>query len=82
MAILRNYLMSSLFAGVLALTLPVSTAEASCAYKARSAAQSNSGRVLSVSTFSQNGATMCRITVLVTSSTGGPARKKIIIVQK
>jgi uncharacterized protein (DUF1499 family) len=65
------------------LLLPLTSANAaSCAAKANSVAAQNGGQVLAVSAFQKDGATMCRITVLVKSADGGPARKKTVVVRK
>ena len=55
---------------------------ASCAEKANSVAAQNGGELLSVATVGSGAAAKCKITILVKSSDGGPARKKTITVPK
>ena len=55
---------------------------ASCAAKASSVAAQNGGQLLSVATIGSGASAKCRITILVKSSSGGPARKKTITVKK
>ncbi len=57
-------------------------ARAGCASRANDVASRPNVQVLAVSSFRQGDREMCRITVLIKSRNGGPARKKTIIVQK
>ncbi len=79
---LKKTLLAILLVGGTLLPPITSANAADCAAKANSVAAQNGGRVLAVSAFQQGGATMCRITVLVKSRNGAPARKKTVVVRK
>ncbi len=62
--------------------LPASGNAASCAAKANQVAAQNGGELLSVSTIGSGASAKCKITILIKSSSGGPARKKTVTVRK
>jgi hypothetical protein len=64
------------------IALPAMGNAASCAAKANQVAAKNGGELLSISTVGSGASAKCKITILVKSSSGGPARKKTIIVRK
>ena len=55
---------------------------ASCADKASAVTAQNGGELLSVATVGSGASAKCKITILIRSNDGGPARKKTIIVPK
>ncbi len=75
-------LMMILFLCGLLTAIPGTANAASCAAKANAVASRNDARVLAVSAVNQGGKAMCRITVLIKSNNGGPARKKTVVVRK
>ena len=71
-----------MMAVVMLITLPANSIAASCAAKANQVAAQNGGELLSVSTIGSGASAQCKITILVKSSSGGPARKKTVTVRK
>lgn len=61
-------------------TLPALLASADCSHAAAEAAAETGGRVLSVSSRSQDGRVVCVVTVLVPSEDGDRPRKRIVVV--
>ena len=64
------------------IALPAIGNAASCAAKAKQVAAKNGGELLSVSTIGSGASAKCKITILIKSSIGGPARKKTVTVRK
>jgi len=73
----------ALFAATIVLFIrPTAVLAESCAEIAGSVAADNGGELLSVTTVNNGGAGSCRITILIRSNDGSPARKKTIVVPK
>ena len=78
--VLRSLAAAAVLVGLILTPLHAALA-AGCAEVARSVAASNSdARILSVEPIQRDGVAQCRITLLIKSSDGGPARKKTVVV--
>lgn len=77
-----NILIPLLVATIVMIIQPTASKAASCAEIADSVAADYGGELLSVSAVNEDGSASCRITILIRSSDGGPARKKTVIVPK
>lgn len=71
-----------LIATAMLIALPAHGNAESCVHIANEVAAQNGGELLSVNTVGSGDAAECRITILIKSSDGGPARKKTITVRK
>ena len=73
---------SAMMAIAMLIALPAIGNAASCAARANQVAAEYSGELLSVSSVGSGASAKCKITILVKSGSGGPARKKTITVRK
>ena len=79
---LRKLFILPMMAVAMLIALPGNSSAASCAAKANQVAAQNGGELLSVSSVGSGASAKCKITILIKSSSGGPARKKTITVRK
>ncbi len=79
---LMKLLILPMMALAMLIALPAAGNAASCAAKANQVAAQNGGQLLSVSTIGSGASAKCKITILIKSSSGGPARKKTVTVRK
>ena len=81
MSLIKLFIFPMMAIGML-IALPSTGNAASCATKANQVAAQNGGELLSVSTIGSGESAKCKITILIKSSSGGPARKKTVTVRK